>query len=181
MSNIGKDPNDRAIGEYWEDRFCDIARDYGWKAWPFQRRKGATFQNGKGNRYICPDVWILRRGNQQFVCEIKHKAQARNNCYGFEKYRADNLLRLESTYENEFGRVVALYVVHNWAKAGGGKYEKANREKDWHAQLLTVCEATKKLGLERTLYNGKVTKEPVVIHYYRNPFKTFLPLAYFLE
>lgn len=180
MSNIGKDPNDRRIGEYWEDCFCDIARTYGWEAWPFQREKGATFTDGAGNRYICPDVWILRRKDKQYACEIKHKTQARNGCYGFEKYRVDSLLMLEEKYQNQFGAVIALYVVHNWARAGG-KNSRENRESDWHAQLLHTCEDNKTVSKSKTLYAGEVTEEPVVIHYYHNPFRTFQPLAYFLE
>lgn len=105
MSNIGKDPGDRKLGEYWEDQFCEIARAYKWEAWPFQRKKGATFTDQKGRRYICPDVWILRRGNRQYACEIKHKNQARNGCYGFEKYRADSLIALEADYSNQFGNL----------------------------------------------------------------------------
>jgi len=175
MTNIGKDPRDREIGEYWEDCFCDMARRYGWEAWPFQRENGATFTDDSGNRYICPDVWILRRGSEQYACEVKHKTQARNGAYGFEKYRVDSLLALEKSYD-----APVLYVVHNWAKAGG-KHVRENREEDWHAQLLQVCEANKTVSTSKTLYDGGVTGEPVIIHYYRNPFRIFKPLAYFLS
>ena len=180
MTNIGKDPHDRQLGEYWEDRFCDIARTYGWQAWPFQREKGSTFTDTNGRQYICPDVWILRRGDRQYACEIKHKHQAQNGCYGFEKYRVDSLLALEQFYSNQFGHVEALYIVHNWAKAGG-KYVEQNREGDWHAQLLRVCEQNKRVSKSHTLYDGVVTEEEVPIHYYLNPFKSFLPLKHFLE
>jgi len=180
MTNIGKDPNDRQLGEFWEDRFCDIAHSYGWEAWPFQREKGATFVDASGRQYICADVWILRRGDKQYACEIKHKTQAQNGCYGFEKYRADSLLALEQFYSNQFGHTEVLYIVHNWAKAGG-KYVEENRENDWHAQFLRICEYHKKVSKSHTLYNGAVSEEPVVIHYYPNPFKLFLPLRHFLK
>jgi hypothetical protein len=180
MTNkIGQDPRDRELGEFWEDRFCDITRRYGWEAYPFQRKRGAMFVADNGERYICPDVWILRRGDRQYACEIKHKAQAQNGCYGFEKYRADSLLALEAAYTNAFGPVEALYIVHNWAMAGG-KYVTENRERDWHAQLLRVCEEHKIVSMCKTLYGGAVTEEAVVIHYYKNPFKLFAPLKHFL-
>lgn len=179
MNNIGKDPQDRSIGEYWEDCFCEIANRYGWEAWPFQRKRGANFEY-EGTRFICPDVWILKREHKQYACEIKHKNQTRGGCYGFEEYRANSLLKLEQEYSNQFGNVIALYVVHNWARAGG-KHRKENREDDWHAQTLKICEDTKKTGWSKTLYNGKVTLEPVKIHYYINPWRNFKPLRFFLE
>lgn len=177
MSNIGKDPNDRNIGEYWEDRFCELAKVYGWEAWPFQRMKGSTFEfNGK--RYVCPDVWLLRRSGKQFICEIKHKNAARNGCYGFELYRQESMLGLESEYENKFGSVIALYVVHNHDIAGG-KYVRVNRERDWHAQALRILSNEAMSGLSKTLYNGQVTKTEYPILYY--PITLFEPLVNFLK
>lgn len=176
MNNIGKDPNDRKIGEFWEDRFCEIARAYGWEAWPFQRKRGATFEFN-GARYICPDVWILRRAGKQFICEVKHKNAARNGCYGFEQYRQESMLSLEREYENQFGRVTALYVVHNHDVAGG-KYARVNNEDDWHAQTLKTLAAKARHSTSKTLYNGQTTAEEVPIFYY--PLTMFLPLSNFL-
>lgn len=178
MSNIGKDANDRWLGEFWEDRFCDIARRYGWEAWPFQREMGPTFIL-HGKTFICPDVWILRRDKKQYACEVKHKIQARNGCYGLEKYRVESLLALEEFYTERFGPIEVLYVVHNWAMAGG-KYVQTNRECDWHAQLLRVCEEHKIVSYSATLYGGYVTDYAVPIHYYQNPLKLFEPLHRFL-
>lgn len=177
MSNIGRDPNDRNIGEYWEECLCDIARAYDWEAYLFQRQKGATFEYD-GRQYICPDVWLLRRGEHQYACEVKHKNPARNGCYGFEQYRADSLSALEADYTNKFGRIEVLYVVHDWSQAGG-KHIKQNRECDWQVQLLSVCEINKRVSKSYTLYSGAVSEKPVVIHYY--PEKLFVLLSHFLE
>lgn len=177
MNNIGADPNDRKIGEYWEDEFCKMARRYGWEAWPFQRRRGATFEfNGKS--YVCPDVWILRRNDKQYICEIKHKNAAKNGCYGFEQYRQDSMLGLESDYQNQFGGVEALYVVHNH-DAAGGKYNTVNNEAHWHAQRLRFLADNAVEGKSKTLYNGEVTEEEVPIFYY--PLTLFVPVALFLQ
>lgn len=177
MTQIGKDPNDRSIGEYWEECLCEIAREYNWEAFLFQRQKGATFAHGN-KQYICPDVWLLKRGERQYACEVKHKRPARNGCYGFEQYRAESLLALSANYSNRFGSVEVLYVVHNW-ELTGGKYIRQNKEPDWQVQLLSACEANKRVSKSHTLYNGAVSKTPVVIHYY--PEKLFVPLGHFLQ
>ena len=93
MSNIGKDKDDRAIGECWEDTFCAMCKSRGWEVEAFQRKRGATFMRD-GVRYICPDVWILKRGDRQYACEIKHKTISSKGFYGFEVYRAESLLSL---------------------------------------------------------------------------------------
>lgn len=181
MNNIGKDgiQKDRALGEYWEDQFIDIAHRYGWQAWPFNRINGATFQDEKGDRYICPDVWVLRRGIQQYICEIKHKNLAKNGCYGFEVYREESMLAIEANYRNEFGGVVALYVVHNHDLAGG-KWEKKSNILHWHAQHLQDLSRVGREGQPvHTYYNGERSDVPVPIKYY--PYRHFRPLPYFLE
>jgi len=178
MNSIGADPNDRKIGEFWEDEFCKMARRYGWEAWPFQRRKGEATFEFEGKRYVCPDVWILRRNEKQYICEVKHKNAAKNGCYGFELYRQDSMLELESDYYNQFGSVEALYVVHNH-DAAGGKYEKTNNENHWHAQRLRLLSENAVAGKSRTLYNGKVTDEEVPILYY--PLTLFMPIVIFLD
>lgn len=184
---VGKDGNasDRKLGEFWEDRFCDLARRYGWEAWPFQRKKGATFTDDSGVRYICPDVWILRRGAMQYAVEVKHKTVSRRfGGYGFESYRADSLLALQRDYTNRFGGVVSLYSVHNWYVAGGesGKLDKseyAQREDTWFCQRLDLLQNNAILSSEVTYYNGAVTRDPVPIWYY--PHSLFIPLVEFLK
>ena len=163
---VGADGNarDRRLGEYWEDRFCEIATTFGWEAWPFQRKRGSTFKSPAGTRFICPDVWILRRGERQYACEIKHKDACALG-YGFEEYRAQSLMDLEAEYTNQFGPVIALYVVHNHARAGG-KWAKTNRLSDWTAQRLHILEESHTPGMCPTYYAGKVTDHKVPIHYY---------------
>lgn len=181
MSNIGKDGNgrDRAIGEYWEDRFIEIAKSYGWEAWPFNRMKGATFEDEYGNRYVSPDVWVLRRYTKQYICEIKHKNLARNGCYGFELYREESMLKIERNYSNEFGPVVALYVVHNHDLAGG-KYTRDNDPLHWHAAKLSVLALEGHEGAaQHTCYNSKVSEGRVRMKYY--PYRLFRPIQWFLE
>lgn len=181
MSNIGADGNikDRKLGEHWEDVFITMAKGYGWEAWPFNRKKGATFQDEYGKTYISPDVWILRRGHEQYVCEIKHKNLAQNNCYGFEVYRESSMLEIENNYSNRFGGVEALYVVHNHDLAGG-KWKRKNDPLHWHAAKLHLLTKKGHLGQPRhTYYNGELSKEPVEIKYY--PYCYFRPIQFFLE
>lgn len=181
MSNIGKDGNerDRKLGEYWEDRFIEIAKGYGWEAWPYNRIRGATFMDKAGNVYVSPDVWILRRGDRQYICEIKHKNLARNGCYGFELYRESSMLAIEANYSNQFGGVKALYVVHNHDLAGG-KWSKANNLSHWCAQYLQELALVGFLGRPvKTYYNSQVSSEPVQIKYY--PCQHFRSLQFFLE
>lgn len=166
MTPVGQDGHktNRERGEFWEDRFCEIARDFGWEAWPFQRIRGSMFTAPNGKRYICPDVWILRRGNIQYACEIKHKNACRWG-YGFEVYRADSMMAIERDYTNQLGGVIALYVVHNHSRAGG-KFVETNRLQDWDAQRLSVLEQNALEGkTNKTYYNGDniVVRD---IHYY---------------
>lgn len=165
MSNIGRDNDDRKIGEYWEDVFCSMARKRGWEAYPFQRQRGATFKDTSGRIYICPDVWLLKRGDTQLACEIKHKTPAQNNCYGFELYREESLLRLQGDYSNQFGGVTSLYIVHNWA-LNGDKRSHANNNNHWVAQRLDVLSRSKHMGKSKTYFGGRVTDEEVPICYY---------------
>jgi len=177
VNNIGKDKNDRSIGEYWEDVFCDMARGFGWRAWPFQRVRGATFEFN-GNRYVCPDVWILKKADKQYICEIKHKNLSRGHEYGFEEYRQISMLSIEAEYQNQFGGVAALYVVHNHDLAGG-KYGRENNIMHWHAQLLKILAASARASMSKTLYNGNVTQEEVPIFYYA--YRYFRPIEFFLN
>lgn len=176
MNNIGKDTRDRALGEYWEDRFCELARQFGWRAWPFQRMRGATFEFN-GARYICPDVWVLRRETQQYICEIKHKNLSCMGEYGFEQYRQESMLGLERAYHNQFGGVQALYVVHDYDLAGG-KFVETNVLEHWCAQRLQHLAEHARLSQSQTLYAGHVTANRVPIFYYKrslfSALKTFL-------
>lgn len=180
MSPIGEDGNkqDRALGEYWEDRFIEIARSYGWEAWAFSRLKGSSFAGATGYRYISPDVWLLRRGDRQYACEVKHKDLAANGCYGFERYREESMLKIERDYSNQFGQVTALYVVHNHAQAGG-KWARVSNEAHWHAGLLSMCATEGRDGRpQRTYFAGRLTDEPVAFRWY--PYRLFQPLSVFL-
>lgn len=125
---------DRTLGEYWEDELVRIARLFGWEAWAFSRKKGSTFTDEKNQRYISPDVWMLRRGAVQYACEVKHKNPTAQGMYGLEVYRADGLVLLGEKYQNEFGRVLPLYVIHDWTN-NGNRDSKRNVLDDW------VCES----------------------------------------
>ena len=177
---IGADgnPSDRGLGEYWEDRFIEMARAYGWEAWPFNRLRGSTFRDKAGKRYVSPDVWLLKRKTKQFICEIKHKNLARNGCYGFELYREESMLSIESNYRNQFGSVEALYVINNHDLAGG-KNEKENNILHWHAERLSRLSKGGHEGQPQfTYYNGKVSAQKMRIKYY--PYKMFRPIRDFL-
>ena len=164
MSKIGRDTDDRAIGEYWEDTFCGMCRSRGWEEQEIQRKRGSTFISN-GVRYICPDVWILKRQDRQYACEIKHKTVSVKGFYGFELYRSQSLLSLQRDYSNQFGGVTSLYVVHNWAM-NGDKRNGNNHMGHWFAQRMDFLDTHKEMGESKTLYNGHVTENPVPICYY---------------
>ena len=176
MNGIGRDgvKQDRKLGEYWENEFIKIVKAWGWEAWAFSQKRGPSFRDALGNSYISPDVWVLRRGNKQYAVEVKHKTVASNGCYGFELYRQESMLQIESNYTNQYGGVVALYVVHNHAMAGG-KFERKSKIEHWHVQRLRRLAKIAKSGMSKTYRRSQVTDDEVPIMYY--PFSAFVPLA----
>ena len=88
-------------------------------------------------------------------------------------------LKIEANYSNQFGRVRALYVVHNHDLAGG-KWCKKNNILHWHAQFLQELSEIGHMGQPvHTYYNGETSPIPVPIKYY--PYRHFRPLPFFLE
>lgn len=175
VSNIGKATNavDRSLGERWEDNFIQLAKPYGWEGWRFAKIKGVTFLF-EGYTFVSPDVWILRRGDKQYACEIKHKSPARNGCYGLEVYRYSSLIDMGRIYHNEFGKVTPLYVIHNH-ELNGGRYGTENLIEHWCAGDLMTIPHT--MSTSETYYGGKVITTQ--INYFHC--SKFLPLLSFIK
>ena len=174
-NNVGKYglANDRKLGESWEARFIDIARLFGWDGWQFAQKKGPAFSDGT-RTYISPDVWLLRRGDKQYACEIKHKTPTQYGCYGFEVYRANSLVELATYYKNEFGPVIPIYVIHDHK---GNRDNTRNVIHDWTAQYITQLQnEIVSTATSKTYKSGQVVDAP--INYYS--VKSFRPLLEFL-
>ncbi len=126
--------SDRALGDKWEQEFIGIAALFGFDGWQVSKIKGPVLTHN-GRRYISPDVWILRRGDKQYACEVKHKAPTKKDSIGLEEYRAESLMSLQRNFTNEYGGVVALYVIHDWA-FNGDRSATRNIIHHWRAQRM---------------------------------------------
>lgn len=175
--NVGLHGNaaDRALGNTWEQNFIGIASLFGFEGWQVTPLRGPTFKHD-GRRYISPDVWLLRRGNKQYACEIKHKNPNRHGSYGLEEYRADSLIDLQHHFTNDHGPVASLYIIHDWTR-NGNRVSDRNVIHDWYAQAMSELQQHI-IGPYNgpTYYNGAVCEKP--INYYAS--SLFKPLIGFL-
>jgi hypothetical protein len=154
---------DRTLGEQWELEFISIATLFGYEGWQVSKLRGPTLM-WQGRRYISPDVWILRRDNRQYACEVKHKSPNKHGSYGLEEYRANSLINLQQFFTNQFGGVTSLYVIHDWSN-NGNRNDKRNIIHHWRAQRLDELQKHI-MGpyMGDTYYNGIVCRKP--INYY---------------
>lgn len=176
-SNVGIHGNtaDRAMGDRWELEFISIAELFGFEGWQVSRLRGPTLV-WRGRRYISPDVWLLRRGDRQYACEVKHKSPNRHGSYGLEQYRADSLMTLQAHFVNEHGPVTSLYVIHDWSYNGNRDNDR-NIIHHWRAQRLDEIQQHIIGPFEgKTYYNGTVCTKK--INYYQS--SRFVPLLDFL-
>lgn len=167
---------DRALGNRWEKEFISIAALFGFEGWQVSDLRGSTMQ-WQGRRYISPDVWLLRRGDKQYACEVKHKAPTKHNSIGLEEYRADSLMELQRYFVNEHGNVTPLYVIHDWSQ-NGDRHNERNIIHHWRAQ--TMDELQKHIigpYIGSTYYNGEICQKS--INYYATRHLT--PLLGFLD
>lgn len=176
-SSVGVHGNaiDRALGERWESEFITIAELFGYEGWQVSKLRGPTF-TWQGRRYISPDVWLLRRADRQYACEVKHKSPNRHAAYGLEVYRTNALIELQRLFTNQHGGVISLYVIHDWSSNGNRNNER-NIIHHWHAQRID--ELQKHVTgpyMGDTYYNGSLCRKP--INYY--PIKQFTALLDFL-
>lgn len=104
---------DRAIGEYWERRFCAMAANHGRSFTPqqigrFESATAAVLDNGLWHNYTLPDVTIWTRPGEHH--ELKHKDRTRAGMFGLERYRLDALL----WFSEETGQRV-YYTIHDYS------------------------------------------------------------------
>lgn len=166
---------DRALGTSWEQQFIHMAELFGFEGWQVSKLRGPTME-WRGRRYISPDVWLLRRGDLQFACEVKHKSPTALGSYGLEVYRAESLIDLQQHFVNQYGGVTSLYVIHDWSR-NADRASTRNVIHHWCAQRMDVLQQHI-LGpfVGKTYYNGAVCERP--INYYTT--SLFVPLIGFL-
>ena len=104
----------RAVGEMWEQQFCQMAASFGFDC----RRKYA---------FTGPDRTV-RRGQVVEHHELKHKDPNWEGLYGFEDYRLKDLL----AFRQSTGQATYL-TVHDYSLAGVKRFsdETPNDLADW--------------------------------------------------
>lgn len=138
---------DRAIGAYWETKFCLLAAGYGLMFSPLQIGRKASaiavsWQGKAWNTLTLPDVTIWTAPGQHH--EIKHKAPTPGGCFGLEVYRFDALLAFAAETQQ-----AVFYTIHNHALAGG-RDVKISDPAHW---LTTNVNDLR--GKQRSIYPGK--------------------------
>jgi hypothetical protein len=129
---------DRALGQYWEKQFCNLAVRYGKSFQPQQiGRDGAAVafspNNGQCHPFTLPDVVIWTCPGEHH--EIKHKYPTPNRKFGLEVYRFKALL----WFANETGQQV-FYTIHN-SELAGGRNLRVNKPEHWFtANVLDLNE-----------------------------------------
>ena len=149
----------RALGNRWEQKFIDIVELFGFEGWQVSKLRGSTMV-WHGRRYISPDVWILRRGDKQYACEVKHKAPTKHDSIGLEVYRVNSLIELQEHFVNEHGGVTPLYVIHDWSQNGDRDNDR-NIIHHWRAQTIDKLQDHITLTCNSdTYYNGEKCRKP---------------------
>lgn len=149
---------DRAIGEYWERKFCEMAGRYGLMFTPiqWQRQQSAIaykYVNHKLHVLTLPDVTIWTAPGQHH--EIKHKAPTRHGSYGLEEYRFRALLDFAAETQQD-----VYYTIHDHSKAGG-RDARTNAPEHW-----VTCRVSDLVGRHSTFYgtsyvNGAARRVPI--------------------
>jgi hypothetical protein len=157
----------RRIGEFWEQQFCKLARQYGHVYTPHQFGKDriAACAFTSSRPIILPDITIWSGDGAHH--EIKHKDPAKHYRFGLEVYRLESLL----AFAKITGEPV-YYTIHNWRAMG--RNHKYNRLCDWvTCNVHRLNEERSKPELGPSWVNGKVME--VDILYW--PLYLFKPLA----
>ena len=151
---------DRSLGAKWEANFQRAALRWGKAVTRHQvNRTGAAvaYSRISGRHYTLPDVTVWSAPGEHH--EIKHKNPTSRGKFGLEVYRFDALV----WFANETGQPV-YYTIHDWEHAGG-KYEEANRPRDWFMVDVRVLAAAPKATFAGSSWvNGVATTVP--IHYW---------------
>jgi hypothetical protein len=132
-------PAERILGQYWEERFLDIIISLGYS--------GDSETHG-----IKDDKIIWGPNGEAIYIQIRHKDsyydKELRHCYGYERYRLDNDIKIIKEKQ-----MIGLYVIHDYTH--WGKDSRINREEDWYAaDILTLASS---IDLEKdgpTWYGG---------------------------
>jgi len=120
---------DRALGKFWEERFCLLAADLGLSFTPMQigRSKSAAAYSrsqAKWNIHTLPDITVWTYPGQHH--EIKHKNPTkRYGNFGLELYRLDALVWFAKETRQD-----VMYTIHNH-DLSGGRNGKENKLEHW--------------------------------------------------
>lgn len=148
---------DRTIGQYWQDRFVEMAVQFGCVVEDKQKGKhSSAVAKSHAGGVILPDVQISKRG-VTVLPEIKHKDPTRHGQYGYEQYRLADLVE----YANATGLEV-IVAIHDHSLAGG-KHVKQNRLQDWRWQdVLVLAEEFDCKAAGYTWYAGERVVREIV-------------------
>jgi len=120
---------DRNLGRYWEEKFCELAAQYGRSFTENQigRQRSAIAKDSRFNVYTLPDITVWTAPGEHH--EIKHKNPFPDYKYGpsfgLEEYRYKALL----WFAHETKQSV-MYTIHNH-DLSGGRDAKVNDIKHW--------------------------------------------------
>lgn len=155
--------NDRALGAYWEERFCELAARHGrsYTANQIGRQYSAIAKDSKFNAYTLPDITVWTAPGEHH--EIKHKDPFPDHqngpSYGLEVYRFNALI----WFANETKQSV-MYTIHDH-KLSGGRDESENRLEHWiTTNVLALNNSWHTCRKGFSYVNG--TKKEVDIYYW---------------
>jgi hypothetical protein len=138
MSGHGADLlGHRTEGEYWEERFCELACEYR-RVWYTRNQKGRrdaahaeTIDPAKIRRTcLLPDVviWSIPGEHHEIKHKKPHKQPGFAPSFGLEVYRFEALVEFADEC-----RQPVLYTIHDWQAAGApdSYHHTPNRLDDW--------------------------------------------------
>jgi hypothetical protein len=169
---------DRAEGEHWEDRFCELAAEHR-RAWFTRNQKGRAgaahaeaVRGGVWKRCLLPDVvvWSAPGEHHEVKHKNPHKPPGWLPRYGLEVYRFDALL----AFANEI-REPVLYTIHDWELAGAqhGRERTPNDIDHWvTAEVSGLAGRRPRPAAGRSWRNGSPWEGPI----YYWPTRLWVPL-----
>lgn len=162
---------DRSIGEYWENQFCSMARQYGLSFTPHQFKRSVsacayTLREGAPHAYTLPDITIWTAPGQHH--EIKHKNPTSKGYFGLEVYRFDALI----WFTEETSQPV-YYTIHNH-DLSGGRDSRANNIHHWMTASVKTLRSYRGY-IDRNFSYVRGERREVDIHYW--PTDAWRPLT----
>jgi len=148
-------PPEREIGDYWSQQFADMMNVW-FGVHKFDKAPSPLITLPNMQKVILADVWLLEKQNENYYCEVKHKAPTRFNCYGLEEYRLQSLLTLQN-----YVKGIVLYVIHDHS-LNGGVHNKENNIDHWKCIEANELDKTyENRSWGKSLVNGELKRVPI--------------------